>query len=162
MDRPPLLLCEFLCAGGVFYALFISLMISKLFCTKGYTYMCGRGWEGEPPSRTKGIHFVAVGVGGRLPLEGMGLKNHIKLITYSTKYRKQNTEYSFSKFMNIKFPMYLFTNIPICYMALGLIDFDGGNSFARCPGPKLNFQGPPPLPMALEMDLPAPYKQQIH
>jgi hypothetical protein len=33
-----------LCTGGVSYALYISLLISKLFCTTGYG--CGRG---EPP-----------------------------------------------------------------------------------------------------------------
>jgi hypothetical protein len=35
-------MCDILCTGGVSYALFISLLISKLFCTKGCTYVCGR------------------------------------------------------------------------------------------------------------------------
>jgi hypothetical protein len=49
----------FLCTGGVSYALFISLLISKLLCTKG---------EGGG------------GVGGG-PLDGVRPKNHIKLKT---------------------------------------------------------------------------------
>jgi hypothetical protein len=57
---------------------------------------------------------------GREPLEGP--ENHIKLITYSTEYRIQNTEYTCSKLVYIKLPMYLFF-----YVSLGLNDFDGGN-----------------------------------
>ncbi len=43
---------------------------------------------------------------GREPLEGP--ENHIKLITYSTECRIQNTEYTCSKLVYIKLPMYLF------------------------------------------------------
>ncbi len=71
------------CTGSVSCALFTSLLISKLFCTKG---------EGEG------------GSGG--PLEGVGPENHIKLATCSTEYRIQNTPEA--KLMNIKLPMYLF------------------------------------------------------
>jgi hypothetical protein len=83
------------------------------------------------------------------------------------------------KLVDIKLPMCLFF-----YMALGLNDFDAGKSitplldffgpndtrFARChfrAQKSLDFQGPP-LPMALEMDIPASkslrlatYKQQV-
>jgi hypothetical protein len=69
------------------------------------------------------------GEGGKRERTLEGPENHIKLITYSTEYRIQNTEYTCSKLVYIKFPMYLFF-----YMALGLNDFDGGNYFSigRC------------------------------
>jgi hypothetical protein len=72
-----------LCTGGVSYALFISLLISKLFCTKGE------------------------GGGGRRPLEGVVPENHIKLTKCTTEYRIQNK--AAAKFIYIKLPpMYLF------------------------------------------------------
>jgi hypothetical protein len=71
-----------LCTGGVSYALFISMLISKLFCTK------------------------SEGGGGESPLEGVGPENHIKLATCTTEYRIQNT--AAAKLMYIKLPMYLF------------------------------------------------------
>jgi hypothetical protein len=40
----------FLGTGGVSYALFISLLISKLFCTRGCMGGGEGGREGEPPS----------------------------------------------------------------------------------------------------------------
>ncbi len=51
-----------LCTGGVSYALFISLLISKMFCTKDE--------------------------GGVRPLEGVG-PDHIKLTTCTREYRIQ-------------------------------------------------------------------------
>jgi hypothetical protein len=37
---------DFLCTGGVSIALFILLLISKLFCTKGCMCVCGGGGRG--------------------------------------------------------------------------------------------------------------------
>jgi hypothetical protein len=69
---------------SISYALLISLLISKLFCTKGDG---GGGGEGES-------------------LEGVGPENHIK--THNMQYRIQNTETAAAKLMYIKLPVYLF------------------------------------------------------
>ena len=70
---------------GIFIALFISVLISILICTKDRIGEQGGGGE---------------------PLEGEGPVNHIKLTTYNTEYRIQNT--AAAKLMCIKLPMYLF------------------------------------------------------
>ncbi len=107
-------------------------------------------------SHCEGERRGGEGGGGGGPLEGVGPENHIKLATYSTKYRIQNTPAA--KLEYLKLPMYLFF-----FMAFGLITLIGANPLL---GP---LEVGPPLPMALEMDFPpskslppAPYKQQLH
>ncbi len=143
--------------------LFILLLISNLFCTNGEEGEGGiesppplplppRPGLSEftlPQWRRKGggggygdkvnslSHCGGEGRGGRGrggPLEGVGPENHIKLATYSTRYRIQNTEYRIqntpaAKLEYIKLPMYLFF-----HMAFGLIIFDWGKSFTRAIG----------------------------
>ncbi len=144
-----------LCTGAIsFYAPFILLLISNLFCTKGergeggresptplplpppqgrseFTLsLWGRRGEGSralpPPFTSLALCTEQVRKGGGGPLDGVGPENHIKLTTYSTEYRIQNTPAA--KLMYIKLPMYLF---------FIWRDFEG-----------------PPFPMTLEMDFP--------
>jgi len=76
-----------LCTRGVSYALYISLFISELFCTKGC--MGGGGEESSSPS----AHFI--------PLTTTPPK------TYSTENRIQNTEDRIQKLIYIKFSIHL-------------------------------------------------------
>jgi hypothetical protein len=88
-----------------------------------------------------------------------GPENHIKLITYSTEYRIQNTEYTCSKLVYIKLPMYLFFIWRLDLMILmGAITWPLErvgleNLYFFLAQKSLDFQGPP-FPMALEMDFP--------
>ncbi len=123
------------CTGGVSYALFISPLISKLFCTRGevggeggrahlpspslrywdeVNSLCpsggGRGWLSD---NVNSLCPCGGGRGGGGPFKGLCPKNHIKLTTCSTEYRIQNTEYrpqntATAKLTYIKLPMYLF------------------------------------------------------
>ncbi len=129
---------SFLCTGGVSYALFILLLISKLFCTKGE----GGGGEGG---------------GGGGPLDGVGPENHIKLPTCSTEYKIQNIEYRMhdtkysyaAKLMYIKLPMYTcFLWCLDLMILMGQIHYSGHS-------PRNGFSPSKSLRSA-------PYKQQVH
>jgi hypothetical protein len=135
-----------LCTRGVSYALYKSLLISKFFCTNG---CMGRGMgrgEGEPPpppSPSGPCEFTS----SRWGREEEGEGGSPPPIT--------NTYTAAAKLMHVKLSTLLGPNC---------------TRFACCHfrAPKsLDFQGPP-LPNALEMDLPAskslrpaPYKQQV-
>jgi hypothetical protein len=127
------------CTGGVSYALYISLLISKLFCTKGLYRWRGKGMEDPAPPYIHPNTFTAAA--------------KTLTSTYITECRIHNTETHVHKI----------TNAPVFYMALGLNAFDVGKSITWAiywkgspfQDPKSpNFQGPP-FSMAIEMDFPA-------
>jgi hypothetical protein len=95
--------------GGLSYTLFISLVISKLFCTNGEGG-AGGGRESPPPlplPPLPRIHFFPmgkVGEGEGGPLEGVDPENHIK--THNMQLKIQNT--AAAKLIYIKLPMYVF------------------------------------------------------
>jgi hypothetical protein len=173
VDHFPLLLCDlfFMCLRRTLRIFRIAVYF-YIVLYKGL-YGWERGVESPPLGRRE---FTLSRWGREGEGHWVGPENHIKLTTCSKEYRKKQntiTEYSFNKthvHKTTDVPVYQYI-YPFFIWRLDLLIFLGAiHSLVAISGPKesLDFQGPP-LPMAIEMDLPpsksfrpAPYKQQIH